>query len=351
MPNLRSPFRIDLGVACAVLALGSPLASHRALAEGTHASLSGTALSPGVPRIEFARTNYDFGKITQGDIIKAEFVFTNTGSAPLEITSVRPDCGCTAAGTWDKHISPGEIGKIGLSFSSAGIDGKVKKGALVSCNDPSRTSIVLSFAGEVWQPIVLRPLVAAFQSGLENQTNQHRVLRIQSNLEEALKIEGVSVSHTSFTADVSETNPGREFELRLTARPPFTNESTTATVTLKTSSAEVPVIEAKALMTVLPRVAVAPRQVRLPTDPLLKPFEPRLTVYSRATNGVRISNFKGPSGVEINIKELQPGRVYLLHPIFPGGFSLNGRSAELTFETDDPVYPSISVPILKHEGS
>ena len=48
-------------------------------------------LKPGeVPAISFAEPNWDFGRVKAGDDITHEFVFTNTGTGPLEILEVRP---------------------------------------------------------------------------------------------------------------------------------------------------------------------------------------------------------------------------------------------------------------------
>src|SRR5262245_16894162 len=95
------------------------------------------------PRIEFASLVFDFGKVSAGELVRHDFVFTNTGSALLEITAVRPGCGCTTAGTWDRQILPGKTGVIPLQFSSANFNGKVTKSATVTCNDRARTNVVL----------------------------------------------------------------------------------------------------------------------------------------------------------------------------------------------------------------
>src|SRR6266568_6024526 len=41
-----------------------------------------------VPRIQFAQTEFDFVKIQSGEIVKHDFVFTNVGTATLEIEDV-----------------------------------------------------------------------------------------------------------------------------------------------------------------------------------------------------------------------------------------------------------------------
>src|SRR5206468_6603052 len=58
------------------------------------------------PKIQFAEIVYDFGKVSSGEVVKHTFVFTNIGTAKLEIKDVRPGCGCTTAGTWDKEVEP-----------------------------------------------------------------------------------------------------------------------------------------------------------------------------------------------------------------------------------------------------
>jgi len=64
------------------------------------------------PKIQFAEMVYDFGKVSSGELVKHTFVFTNIGTATLEIKDVRPGCGCTTAGTWDKQVEPGKTGSI-----------------------------------------------------------------------------------------------------------------------------------------------------------------------------------------------------------------------------------------------
>src|SRR5216117_834423 len=95
------------------------------------------------PKIEFATPIFDFGKVSSGELVRHDFVFTNTGGAILEITDVRPGCGCTTAGTWDHQVNPGKTGVIPLQFNSANFDGKVTKSATVTCNVPGNSNLVL----------------------------------------------------------------------------------------------------------------------------------------------------------------------------------------------------------------
>ena len=61
------------------------------------------------PEIKFESTTYDFGKIKEeGGKVTGKFIFTNVGNEPLELTNVRPGCGCTAANYTKGAIAPGE---------------------------------------------------------------------------------------------------------------------------------------------------------------------------------------------------------------------------------------------------
>src|SRR5262245_44559804 len=80
-------------------------------------AVAAPATPPGGPAIKFVETAHDFGRVPQGEIVRRDFIFTNTGSALLEIKDVRPGCGCTTAGEWDKSVAPGKTGKIPLQFN------------------------------------------------------------------------------------------------------------------------------------------------------------------------------------------------------------------------------------------
>src|SRR5712675_3135449 len=71
-------------------------------------------------RIAFAATDFNFGKVDSGSLVKHDFVFTNTGDQVLEVTAVRPGCGCTTAGEWDTKVEPGQTGTIPIQFNSSG---------------------------------------------------------------------------------------------------------------------------------------------------------------------------------------------------------------------------------------
>jgi hypothetical protein len=92
----------------------------------------------------------DFGRISKGnDSGIRTFEFTNTGDAPLLITSVQSTAGCTILSITKDPILPGKIGKIEVKYNMA--VGPIRKTLTVESNavnyDYGR--VALKLKGEV----------------------------------------------------------------------------------------------------------------------------------------------------------------------------------------------------------
>lgn len=94
------------------------------------------------PVLQFEKTEFDFGKILQGEVVSYTFHFTNTGSAPLIITNVDKSCGCTTGDFPRQPVDPGEGGEIKVTYDSKGHFGFQSKAVVVIANTvPSQTTL------------------------------------------------------------------------------------------------------------------------------------------------------------------------------------------------------------------
>lgn len=85
--------------------------------------------------IKFEQTTHDFGNINEdGGRVSYEFVFTNTGTSPLKLESVRAECGCTTPEFPTKDIAPGEKGTIKVTYNPYGRPGSFIKKVTVRSN-------------------------------------------------------------------------------------------------------------------------------------------------------------------------------------------------------------------------
>ena len=68
--------------------------------------------------IEFDTLSHNYGEILFNSDGEFEFVFTNTGEAPLIVSHVKSTCGCTVP-EWSKEpITAGEEGSIRVSYDT-----------------------------------------------------------------------------------------------------------------------------------------------------------------------------------------------------------------------------------------
>lgn len=105
----------------------------------------------GKPAIEFAEMTMEFDTISQGDIIDHDFIFTNTGTAPLEIKTVSVSCGCTRPSYPFIPIEPNEQGRISVSYNSVGKEGSQSPEITVVTNIGTK-EIILTMEGFVEVP-------------------------------------------------------------------------------------------------------------------------------------------------------------------------------------------------------
>ena len=76
-------------------------------------------IKAGGAKMDFEKTEHDFGEINEGDVVETVFNFKNTGKQELIIASAKGSCGCTVP-EWPKEpIMPGESGQIKVKFNSS----------------------------------------------------------------------------------------------------------------------------------------------------------------------------------------------------------------------------------------
>jgi hypothetical protein len=301
------------------------------------------------PKIEFSEVLYDFGKVDSGELVKHSYFFTNTGNQALEVSEVRPGCGCTTTGAWDKHVEPGKTGTIPIQFNSFNYDGQVQKTVTVTCNDPDRTNVILQLKGNVWKPITVAPVFVMFNPGPDSVSNETRVVKIVNNLEEGLTLSNPECTNDAFKAELKTVREGKEFQLLVTAVAPFQTGSAWAPISLKASSTKTPTITVNCYVNVQPALAAVPAQIVLPPGPLTNAPIYSISIHNNTTNSMSLSEPAiNVEGAELKLSEVQAGHVFKLTASFPTGFkSPPGKAMEVSIKTNNPKYPFIKLPIIQ----
>jgi len=306
------------------------------------------AVPEGAPKIQFASTIHDFGKVSAGEVVRADFVFTNTGNQTLEIKEVRPTCGCTTAGNWEHQIAPGKTGLIPLQVNTANFSGQVAKFVSVTCNDPNQSVINLQIKGTIWKAIDVAPPFVMFNVAPDAASNEVRTVKITSNLEQPLELSTPQVSTPSFRAEIITVRPGQEFDLQVTPVTPLPAGNVQAAITVKTSSTNLPVITITALAIVQPPVTAVPNQVFLPAGPLATLVQYTIVIQNNSTQAMSVADASVTvPNVQLQVREAQSNRVFNISLTFPAGFQLGGQTGSLVVKTTHPAMPVVNVPIIQ----
>jgi len=335
------------GLAGALLAALLGTTSAGAAAEAPPQESSPTPAAP-PPRIVFEKLVHDFGEIKRGDAAKYSFIFTNTGAETLKVLEVRPGCGCTTAGNWEKEVAAGKTGSIPLQFNSSGFSGTVFKSATVTFDDPVQSNVVLQLTGKVWIPIDVTPASVVFQYEEDTTNSETRTVRIVSNLPEPIEITQPECTNRAFKLELKTVKPGKEFALEVSTVPPVGTGTVSAPITLKTSSVEMPVVSVQALALEHQPLMISPIQLQLPGTPPATPLQQTVTVHYTGAGTLVLTNAKvSLPGAEVQMREVQPGRFFQFTVTFPAGVKLGpGQYAELSINSSYAKRPRISVPIL-----
>ncbi len=125
------------------------------------------------PRLMIQSAVYEAGDIEPGALVRHEFAIANEGNAPLEITEVKPGCGCAAA-MFDRVIPPGATGAITISVKvyPEWAGQTLRKTAWVLTNDPVSPQVRLVISGRVKGAPAETPEAAVSPSSEPNATTE-----------------------------------------------------------------------------------------------------------------------------------------------------------------------------------
>jgi len=167
-----------------------------------------------VPEITFEEKVFKFTQAEPGKPIFHDYIFTNTGTGPLEILLIKPSCGCTTTGEYDKIIQPGEKGKIPIKLTIKKRRGKVQKNVLVFTNSENNKKVLLKITGDMWEPFQLTPNPLIIAADTKEPT--FYIVEFINFEEKPVELKNVEVTDERINATIDVLKPGFEYSIRLT---------------------------------------------------------------------------------------------------------------------------------------
>jgi hypothetical protein len=306
------------------------------------------------PVIQIVEKIKDFGTVPKGEKIKAVFEVRNTGKAPLEISQVRPTCGCTVA-NFDRTIAPGGSGKVEAEVDTTGFAGPISKAVLVFSNDPAapQTNLVIKADVRSFIDVVPRPLIS-FVNVLQGEAATDK-LKLVATDEADWKIESVDTGGGPYKVTYrpladNERVPerkGSQWELAVTVPADAKEGILNQSLKVKTTSAKAPEVTIRIAGNVRAPVQVLPAEINFGT------------VTSEALIGQNVVVINNRRGTEMQITEakldnpafsaevipLQAGQRYQVAVTMKVGTPKGAQKATLKLSTSDPARKLISVPV------
>lgn len=308
-------------------------------------------LKPGeVPGIKFDTPEYEFGRVRAGKDIIHDFWFTNTGTGPLELLRVKPSCGCTTAGNYDRIVQPGKSGRIPIRMGTGKADGTMNKSVRVTTNIPgSNSSVTLRLKGQVWQPVEVKPPTATF-GRITNETaseSLEQTLMIVNRVGGDFKIGNVRSSDRRFTASVAPADDGKTYTLTVTLVPPLKPGQNAAKITMTTGIREKPKLEVGVYAFVTTSIDISPKRMILKRN-RPAPITRKFYIRNNTKEPFRITNLKATNpGLKIELKDIRNSLTYRLTVEVPKDYTPAPGGDTISFNTDNPAAPLLEISIIE----
>jgi hypothetical protein len=337
--NLRAVFLLP----CALLA-AAPAA--RAEATPTNAAPAG-ASTAAAPQLSVEAV-YDFGRVAQGQPVTHTFKLSNTGTAELHISDVKPACGCTTAAEWPHSLAPGASGDLPIRLDTTHYMGALTKTVTIHSDDPAHPETVLELRGNVWTPVTVNNPVVIFPAATSPNETGVRSTTIRSEVEEPMTLSDAVSDNPHFKPSLKEIAKGKEYELSVALVPPLDDGTTAGRITIKTSIAKVPEVTVQAVVTLLAAVQVAPAQFSFSSQKLTKAEKRFAVVLNHRGVDLQVSDVHTDApGVELSTNLSPDKKQHTITLNFPEGFELKpGQPYHLYGKTNQPAAPTFDIPIL-----
>lgn len=183
----------------------------------------------GKPRIEVASDYYYFGYMPIGAIVHHDYWIRNKGIDTLQIISVKPGCGCTAAPLSKDIIAPGDSAQLKIIFDSKNMTGKMVKDVQIYSNDPNNPAITVKFFAVVNREhdfVRATPNVLRFAKFGSKDGRLTKSFDIVNNYDSEVSLKLIELPSANFKIDKTSAKigPGGTATFTLEQLQPATNE-------------------------------------------------------------------------------------------------------------------------------
>ncbi|MFQ5502630.1 MAG: DUF1573 domain-containing protein [Phycisphaerae bacterium] len=308
-------------------------------------------LKPGeIPKIKFDESVYQFGRVRAGTDVVHDFWYTNTGTGPLEILRVKPGCGCTTAGEYDRIVQPGKRGRIPIKLSTKRFSGMLKKPVTVNSNVSGTGAVItLQLEGEAWRAFDVTPRKASFGRVSRDDIESRPItkkLTIVNNLDTPSHLGNIQSSNPVFTTTLKTVEAGKKYDLEIGLKPPLQSGSNFATISIDSGIEGEPPIEVQVSVYVTSAVDVMPPKISILAK-RERDLRRIFIVRNNTVNPIRVYDLEINSpGITAAITETKPGKEFRITLNIQKSYQIPPDGDMITLKTSHPNTPILKLPIL-----
>jgi len=305
------------------------------------------------PALDITERVKDFGLVAKGELLKAVFEVKNVGTADLEITSVRPTCGCTVA-NYDKTIKPGETGKIEADVDTTAFTGPIAKSVLVFTNDGASAQVNLVVKAEVRSFVEVIPRNLLRLNVLQGEPATEKVTLVSADGSD-FKVTAVDPGAGPYKVAFHELpenermpeRKGPQWQVAVTVPPDAPDGLLNHKIIVKTTQPKAPEITLQVSGVVRPIVQVVPAEIDFGTVTADAPVG-RNVILINNRQGTQLELTKlelDNSQFTTELIPLQAGQRFQVAVTMQPGSAKGAQKGVLKISTNDPSRKLIEVPI------
>lgn len=278
------------------------------------------AAPDGGPAAAVVEPVIDVGEVPVGEPVEAEFQIRNDGDQPLEISHVRPSCGCTVA-EFDEVIAPGATGSVRARVDTENLVGPNAKSITVYTNDAASPRIRLTLKSDVTPFLGLDPGYARFTSFVHDEKDE-----TSSQLLVALDFESLTIVDVESPqpwigvryreardAERDEEYPGKQWRIDVTLSKDAPVGPVADQVVIHTNHPRQKSLELPVSGFVRPMVGVTPSKLDLGRVDPSETGKWGILVRNFASTPLEIEGFESTvSGLEVAVEAIEEGQRYNL---------------------------------------
>lgn len=153
------------------------------------------SIDPDGAKLVFATKEHDFGTVWDTQDLSFEFAFENQGGKTLEITRVKPSCGCTTTSLSRTSFEPGEGELIPIVWKPKGVGPQKKTVTISHNNGPDQ---ILNISANLKQFVTLEPSLLRL-GDLPQHEEHHEELKLVL-ADKNFQITSITASNNFLTA-------------------------------------------------------------------------------------------------------------------------------------------------------